>query len=162
MFSRHCKLDLLHSLMLPPKGPALHIHLNNLKITKNYKKQKKQQQKDNDKDKNNWQLMSHVTSQRAPSAHPSEQPKLCKNNKNNNKQQQRDNDRDKNKWQNSCHMLPPKGPPLHIHLNKMKTTKITKRQWQRQRQRQWQISYLVLPPKGPLCTSIWTKWKQRK
>ena len=41
MFSRHCKLDLLHSLMLPPKGPALHIHLNKLKYSSTWKHQTK-------------------------------------------------------------------------------------------------------------------------
>ena len=38
-FSRHCKVDLLHSLMLPPKGPALHIYLNNLKCSFTWKHQ---------------------------------------------------------------------------------------------------------------------------
>ena len=69
MFSRHCKLDLLHSLMLPPKGPALHIHLNNMKTRKITKRQWKKKKITN--------LISCVTSQSARSARQSE---LCEYN----------------------------------------------------------------------------------
>ena len=56
-------------------------------------------------------------------------------------------------------MLPPKGPALHIHLNNMKTRKITKRQWKKKNHKSHLLCYL---PKRPLCTSIWTTWIQQQ
>ena len=66
MVSRHCKLDLLHSLMLPPKGPALHIHLNNLKTTKITKKTitKRQLQR-----QRQLKISCHMLPSKAPALH---------------------------------------------------------------------------------------------